>query len=116
MPEPVSRKPKIGRPSTRIEVRCLVCQMPFTAPPSEIKRGAGRFCSMICRDRAQALGITGTSTRTAARKPPVERTCETCGASFRVYPYRSTTARPARYCSEACRVAPPAVRMAGRGL
>lgn len=103
----ISPPPKRGRPSTQVEVRCALCGGAFKALPSEIARGAGRFCSMEHRDQARGNGIVGTA---AAKRdqPDVEVDCKACGAKFYVFPFRRPDGpRPARFCSDVCRRTPP---------
>jgi hypothetical protein len=97
---------RLGRPSTKVDRTCPICSLPFKAKPSEIARGSGRYCSFRCSDEAKRRDVVSLPERNR-RKPQVERTCETCLATFLVYPYRATAARPARFCSTPCRMAPP---------
>ena len=39
---------KITPRQPRIDRTCQHCGVPFTAPPSIIRRGGGKFCSRIC--------------------------------------------------------------------
>ena len=95
-------RPAPGRPKTRIEVICPICSGTFEAKPSEIARGAGRYCGYTCALVAAQRGVGAIPDPERPRAPPIERTCETCQKTFMVYPYRATAARPARFCSNEC--------------
>lgn len=106
-PEALPVKRKRGRPRARIKVTCGVCRDEFETIPSELARGAGRYCSEECRARARAMGLKAEAEPDRPREPTVERACERCGATFWVYPQRAKATRPARFCSWACKVAKP---------
>lgn len=98
-----------GKP-LRVERACGQCQTVFLARPGEIARGAGRYCSLECRQRALSLKVAGTSVQHT--KPTEDALCGGCGGSFKVYPYRDVDGpRPARYCSRACWRLPPAMKV-----
>ena len=80
-----------GRPKTAVERSCPICNAMFEALPSEIARGAGRYRSLICSDEAKRRRVTAEASPEAPRTPSIERTCETCLATFLVYPYRSNS-------------------------
>lgn len=63
---------------------CERCGAEFRTYPSEVKKGAGRFCS-----------------RTCARGGRVLRRCEYCGAEFLVYP-SALKDNGGRFCSKSC--------------
>ena len=104
------RKQRVGRPKTRITRECYQCRKEFEALPSEIARGAGRYCSGVCADVSRGR-IRTKETLERPRQPPIEIICETCLTPFRVYRGRANPARQARFCSLACRTAPPSSRL-----
>ena len=93
---------KIGRPRKRLAVLCRICQKPFEALPCEVARGAGRYCSALCRDEAVRQRVKADIAPIRERQPSEVRICETCQREFRVYPYRANPVRSARFCSRAC--------------
>lgn len=66
---------------------CEVCGKTISKPPSRMKNGKGRFCSMRCR----SIGIGAK----------IERVCESCGVKFLAFPC-FIKAGQARYCSQQC--------------
>jgi hypothetical protein len=100
---------RFGRPRTRIETVCPICGTTFEAHPSEVKRGGGRYCSYVCSAEAARRRVKAVQAP-QPRQPKVERTCETCLKVFLVYPYRASSARPARFCSDVCRRTLPVYR------
>lgn len=110
-------------PSARVERHCArpSCGEAFMAKPSEIARGAGRYCSALCRDLARRNTPEGEARRISEQGPsPCEGTpsrpvpskprpapsivlvCATCGAPFRVHPHRALPGRQAKFCSKPC--------------
>lgn len=90
---------------------CEMCSARFETIPAELNRGAGRYCSQECRNRAISEKRKAREAD-IPRQPNVEVVCETCGVSFRVFPHRAPgTARPARFCSNPCRLTRPACRL-----
>ena len=99
--EPPVKAPRMGRPSTRVEVACVGCGSTFEALPSEIKRGGGRYCNATCRDRANGREAAAREVE-LPRRPTEDVACSTCGGTFKVYPGRAGGARLARFCSRRC--------------
>jgi endogenous inhibitor of DNA gyrase (YacG/DUF329 family) len=73
------------KPRRGTTTACEVCQKPVYANRSERAKGQGRYCSNACHNIAQA-------------RPPVIKSCGSCGAEMRLKP--SQAAR--RYCSRLC--------------
>jgi len=69
---------------------CLACGKEFYAPPSLLRRGGGKYCSVACRAKTQ-----GERTR----KPKTTLICNHCGESYEVHPCH---ANRSRFCSRAC--------------
>lgn len=105
-PEPRKR----GRPKARITVTCEMCPTKFETIPAELRRGAGRYCSQECRNKAISEKRRAREAD-EPRQPTVERICDGCGGTFFVYPHRATAARPARFCSRTCWRLRPAERV-----
>lgn len=100
---PEKPKPRRGRPPSRLKIGCELCRKEFLALPSEIARGAGRYCSTTCRDEARSRQRKPVEDVFRERPTPkIELVCETCGKPFNVNPHRSTETRQARYCSVEC--------------
>lgn len=92
----------IGRPRSRIPRVCEICGQGFEAVPSEINRGAARYCSVPCRDEARRRSMPPVESDFPRTTPSIPINCEGCGDTFRVNPHRSTDTRRARFCSVAC--------------
>jgi hypothetical protein len=70
---------------------CLSCGKEFYAPPSLIRRGGGKYCSVACRAKEQGK---------RASKPKAIIVCQHCGKTYEVH--QCHVAR-SRYCSVECR-------------
>lgn len=57
---------------TTVTLNCAVCDKPFTAVPSEIENGYGKYCSRDCAN--------------VGKQKHEERTCRLCGKTFTTYP------------------------------
>ena len=82
--------PKVGRPSTQVQVQCTQCGADLMKHPSDIARNkSGRFfCNRTCQQKFGVKPRTGTT-----------RSCEQCGAEVYVRPAQKTK----RFCSRACK-------------
>lgn len=79
----------------RIRRQCAHCGKQFEAKASEVRKGAGRFCSKDCWYASKTL-------------PPIKRRCPTCNQAFTIQPYElNTPRRIARYCSRECYMSSP---------
>lgn len=78
-----------------MRMSCEVCGEPLTTPDAQ------RFCSRACANRRQS--------------PRVIRSCEQCGQTFAVKPYKLIEGR-GHYCSRTCYLAvvKPAARLCDR--
>jgi hypothetical protein len=65
-----------GRPSNRVDVVCAICGITFKAKPTEIKRGAGRYCSQACAAVARQRKNPARAEPEAPRQPMTELICE----------------------------------------
>ena len=74
-----------------MEVECDNCGETFDKKPAKVERSDRDFCSRDCYDDFGHPGNNGDSR--------VEKTCETCGETYKVYPYR---ADDSRYCGRKC--------------
>ena len=74
-----------------MEVECDNCGETFDKKPAKVERSDRDFCSRDCYDDFGHPGNNGDSR--------VEKTCETCGETYKVYPYR---ADESRYCGREC--------------
>lgn len=107
-PEP---EPEIKRRVGRQPRTCEMCLSSFAAFPSEIARGAGRYCSKVCRAAARSEGRRPISEPKVVRvTPSVEAVCEVCCKTFAVNPHRTTDGKKVRFCSVACRALGTGVR------
>lgn len=61
------------KPRTRVQRACERCGAPFTAKPSSIKRGGGRFCSISCGGLARAIPLKDRFRQHVG--PPTETGC-----------------------------------------
>ncbi len=103
---------------------CELCGGQFYAPPSQVRRGGGKFCSVKCRAVAIGAGIrerrvilkcatcgkeqlvaasvaekrVHCSLICAKQSPKATGTCPRCGSAFRLKPLTR------KYCSRACAV------------
>ena len=82
------------KPRSRVEAACPICGRAFRAYPSEIKRGAGRYCGYNCAMEAARRRVKAIAEPEQPRTPAVARTCETCLKTFLVYPYRASPGAP----------------------
>jgi hypothetical protein len=101
----------MGRPSTSVSRTCdlVGCRKVFFVKRSKIAIGAGRFCSVRCRQTATRLDASTVSIpipldiRPAVPpSPKVAIRCQSCGEDFLVFPSRASGRRVAKFCSRAC--------------
>lgn len=81
--------------SKKIKFNCVHCQKPFERLPSEVKRGAGKYCSNQCS------GIARTKPKQYKRRFKVNCECEYCGIIFKAKP-SNIERRGVRFCSRTC--------------
>lgn len=75
-----------------MEVECDNCGDVFDKKPAKVENSDRDFCSRDCYYDFGREDLKEKDSR-------VEKTCERCGDTFKVYPYRSDTAR---FCSTEC--------------
>lgn len=97
-------EPEIKRRLGRQPRTCEMCLSSFAAFPSEIARGAGRYCTKACRAAARSEGRRPISEPEVVRvTPSLEAACEVCAKTFAINPHRTTDGKKVRFCSVACR-------------
>lgn len=79
--------------------RCETCGKEFNVFPSRVASGAGRFCSVACKNAWTSVKQRGDGNQ-SWRGGKTGRVCQHCGKSFDTYPSRT-----ARFCSRACAAA-----------
>jgi 5-methylcytosine-specific restriction endonuclease McrA len=76
-----------------MEVKCDNCGDVFDKQPAKVEKTNRDFCSLDCY---HDFGHEGNTSDEDVR---VEKTCDTCDETYKVYPYR---ADESRYCSREC--------------
>ena len=79
---------------------CEVCGKEIHVFPCREKIGAGRFCSVACRNAGQVAEYQGEKNR-FWEGGKIKRTCDFCGKEFDVFPSRIKHGN-AKFCSRAC--------------
>lgn len=85
---------------------CEVCGKPFYSFPCRIKIGAGKYCSMKCKN----LGVGRTTAERFARLGTTV-ICYVCGKTVRIKPSHNNRSR--NYCSTKCMAKDYKKRMLG---
>lgn len=94
---------------TYIFNQCLFCDKTFRVPPSRIKRGGGKYCSM------KHLNIAQKGRKFPERLTKrIEGNCEICNKITRETPYRKSRGM-GKYCSRACQNISRKGRVVARG-
>lgn len=75
--------------STKVPRMCATCGAAFTAKPSRVKAGRGRYCSRACSHADRSV------------RPDIPIVCGTCGKRFLACPYLVHGRLP-QYCSRKC--------------
>jgi len=83
---------EIAAVDRRVFGKCLECGLEIANKLSHVRRGGGKFCSLICK-----AAWHGQKSKTK-----VKRTCFQCGTEFEVWP-AYVAAGKGKFCSNACR-------------
>jgi hypothetical protein len=83
------------RDMPKVLVTCQECGKTFETLQSEIKRGAGKYCSIEC------AGKSRIGEKNHKWKPKIKHICEECGKEFEVKPYQAKNGSR-KYCSHEC--------------
>lgn len=91
------------RAGGELNCKCKTCGKEFHRPPSDIKRGNGKYCSLKCKPiwNKGKIGVMPIPWNTGSKKQKVSCICKICGKEFEEFSSGIKEGR-GKHCSRKC--------------